>query len=114
MRKYLTLLTAIGAAIALLSLSLPLESTAGLGPGCSFYGAAKAGRTVTACKLPNHSPCYQTTADVDNEYCFSENIPHGFYWLSDGCQSYQAAYFGCPVRVDFCIPDPPLHNCNCY
>lgn len=111
MKKYLVLGIVVAVAAILLSLSFKAESNAELGP--AFWGSAKAGRTISACFYPGGWPCYETVANANNMYRFPHNIFYGSYNLTDGCQNQNASYGGSPVRVDFCIPDPPLYNCNC-
>ena len=111
MKKYLVLGTVVVVVAMLLSPSFKEESTAELGP--SFWGSAKAGRTISATFYPGGWPSYETVADANNMYRFPHNIFYGTYNLTDGCQNHGGTYSGSPVRIDFCIPDPPLYNCNC-
>jgi hypothetical protein len=110
MKKYLVFGMVLAVSAMLLSFSLMNESSADSGPP-SFYGAAKAGRTISACK--GGDPCYYTTATDNNTYAFPSNIEHGNYTLCDGCQHIQASYQGESQQVDFCIPNPPLFFCEC-
>lgn len=110
MKKYLVFAIVLAVSAMLFSFSLMNESSADSGPP-SFYGAAKAGRTVSACKAGG--PCYYTTADSTNKYTFRSNIEHGYYTLCDGCQHIHAWYRGYSEEVNFCIPDPPFLFCEC-
>lgn len=112
MKKYIVLGVMVTIVAFLLSFSPTQETDAGC--SLSFYGTAKAGRTVTACKLPGQDPCYQTTANAQNEYAFINICDHGCYLIGDGCQTFQRCWFGDPVEVNICVPDPPLVNCNCW
>jgi hypothetical protein len=82
----------------------------------AFYGTAKAGRTVMACKQPGQFPCFSATAGYNNWYIL--HIPSdqpGWYFVCDGCQSFVRFWDGSNgQRLDFCVPDPPHVNCNCW
>ncbi len=109
MKKYLVLGILVAALAAAFSVCLNQEPSAAMP---SFYGAAKAGKTVWACMQPI-GRCYQTTAGPNDTYAFPRTILPGDYHLTDGCQNKGGTYSGSPVRIDFCIPDPPWYNCNC-
>ena len=110
MKKYLVLGMVLAVSAMMFSFSLMNESSADSGPP-SFYGAAKAGKTISASKAGG--PYYYTTADSSNTYAFPSNIEEGNYTLCDGCQHIQASYWGESQEEDFCIPDPPLFFCEC-
>jgi hypothetical protein len=78
----------------------------------SFYGTAEAGRTVYACLQPV-GRCFQTTANANNNYSFPSTLLPGDYNLTDNCGNVGATYSGSPVRVDFCVPNPPWEECPC-
>jgi hypothetical protein len=110
MKKYLILGIAVAVVAVLVVVCLQEKSTAA---NPSFFGACKEGRTVTACKLPFHFPCYQTVANQYDIYDFPTSIVHGTYWLHDGCTGDTATYSGSAKQFDFCVPDPPLLECDC-
>ena len=104
----------IGATLAVIAIlavfSLQERSTA----ACpSFYGDCPAGKTVSACMQPLNFPCYYTVANQSDKYDFPCTIMEGTYRLDNGCTSAIKDYSGSPVVHDFCVPDPPLHNCVC-
>ena len=118
MRKLLILgAIALAAVTVVLSLTWEHGSTA-LQPGsdAAFYGTAKAGRTITACEAYQHQPCFYTIAGSDDSY--ELHIPwqyFGMYLITDGCQSFSERWEEfTPKRVDFCAPDPPWWECNCW
>jgi hypothetical protein len=108
MRRYI-ILGIIVLVLAASFLLLMKQDSSALIP--SFHGTAKAGRTVYACMQPV-GRCYQTTANANNYYTFPSTILHGDYSLTDGCQNGGGTYSGSPVRVDFCVPNPP-EECQC-
>ena len=58
MKRYLVLGVAVTAVLALtLSFCWKEESAAALGDHVAFEGAARVGRTVTACRQPAGFPC---------------------------------------------------------
>ena len=113
MKRYLILGVTLAAVAVLLFLSLGPRSAADP-PGPSFYGEAVGGRTVTACKLPDLSPCYETKAKGNRTYQFPGDIEYGTYKLEDGCQWRVATYTGNAEEVNFCVPFPRLIECICW
>lgn len=113
MKRYFIFGVTVAALAVLLCLSLGSRSVADP-PSPSFYGKAVAGRTVTACMLPDFSPCYETRAKGNRTYQFPGDIEQGTYRLEDGCQWREATYTGNPVEVNFCVPFPPLIECICW
>ena len=112
MKKYLVFGVMVAVLALLLGFSLMRQSDAGC--GTSFYGTAKAGRTVTACKLPGQSPCFQTTANDQDMYYFLSICDAGWYLIGDGCQTFQRYWNGHDeVEVNICVPNPPL-ECLCW
>jgi len=117
-RKYILPGIVVVALVALwLSFSSGQVGTQGAGDPIAFYGTATHGWVVKACKLPDQTLCFQTTADWRNWYTL--HIPEGsdyrgWYLVSDGCENFQAFWNGeDPVRVDFCIHgDPDLCICD--
>ena len=112
MKRYFVAAMAIAVIAVLLCLSLGQMSSAG--PKRSFYGKAVGGRTITACKLPDFSPCYETRAKGNDTYWFPSEIEYGTYWLEDECQWREATFEGTPEEVNFCVPFPPLIECICW
>ena len=118
MRKLLILgAIALAAVTVVLAVTWEHGSTARQpGSDAAFYGTAKAGRTVGACEAYQHEPCFSTVADSNNWYQL--HIPRedfGMYFITDGCQSFNKVWNGFTgTRVDFCVPDPPWWECNCW
>jgi hypothetical protein len=85
----------------------------------AFYGVAKSGRIITACKEPLLSPCRQSNVTYENWYILRLPIDPvwvGYYTVDDGtgCTPYFHIYWNGynSVRLDFCI-DPNPSNCPC-
>jgi hypothetical protein len=86
----------------------------------AFYGTAKYGRMVTACKKPDMFPCRSTNATSENWYIL--RLPkdldwYGTYIVDDGtgCTPQEGVWAPPPwpgVRIDFCTGEPS--ECPCY
>ena len=114
MKKYYILGISVVVIAVLFSLSLKQESPAAVIPRpCDFYGTAPAGSIVTACMLPNNSPCYKTTAGSTNTYCLYVGQEEGTYLLTNGCYQIVSTYSGTAVECNFCVPTPERPNCPC-
>lgn len=113
MKRYFVVAMGVAIVAVLLCLSLGEKSSAGP-PSPSFYGKAVGSRTVTACKLPDFSPCYETRAKGTDTYKFPSDIEYGTYRLEDECQWREATYEGTPTEVNFCVPFPKLIECICW
>lgn len=117
MKKYFILGIVVVALVAIW-LSLPSGQVGAQGsgePAEAFYGTATTGFTVTACKYPEHSPCFQDIAQFNSYSIYIPEENHGFYEIGDGCQTeYAGWYGGPPVEVNLCVNYPGQPECPCY
>jgi hypothetical protein len=86
----------------------------------AFYGTAKEGRIVTACKQPNGMPCKSTTATGANWYILrlptEDPIWYGTYIVDDGtgCTPQEGVWnqLHWGTRIDFCTGEPSECPCD--
>jgi hypothetical protein len=86
----------------------------------AFYGTAKDGRTVTACKKPNMFPCKSANATGENWYIIylptGNPTWYGTYIVDDGtgCTpqegNWNPSHSG--TRIDFCTGEPSQCPCQ--